>query len=93
MANSRSSTKTAALRGSTRTGGAMVPTVNAESKREAFFRCEEISSNLHGLLTCMLVVADSHEGGPVTREEKEGALSWLEYEAFKMSRELRKVFS
>jgi hypothetical protein len=93
MAKPKSSTTKAATRGSTQAGGVVVPTVNIDRRIEAFHKCENLTSDLHGLLTCMLVVADSHEGGPVTRDEKECALSWLQWEAFKMSRDLQRAFA
>jgi hypothetical protein len=39
----------------------------------------------------MLALADS-DGDSITGSEKECALSWLEFEAFQKSRDLRKAF-
>jgi hypothetical protein len=104
MAKTKSSTKTAALRGS---DGTVCPEVipvddpfpngiprRTERERSLFKRLDKAdqeSGVLHNMLTC-LIALDDNEGGSVTGSEKECAIAWLQWEAFKKSRDLRKAF-
>ena len=103
MAKTKSSTKTAALRGSTETARPGIITLDdalpqrnppKTAAHAALWHqhdgCHLIADDLHGLIMCMITLADTHfdfEG-----EEKELALSYIEWQIVLKSRELQAAF-
>ena len=93
MAKTKSSTKTAALRGSTQSGGGVVPFAKTEAHTKLWHKhdgCHLIADDLHSLILCMNVLADTHfdfEAG-----EKECALAFVGWQIVLKSRELQAAF-
>jgi hypothetical protein len=103
MAKTKSSTKTAALRGSTKTVRPGIITLDdarpdkLPPKTEAHTAlwkqhdaCHLIADDLHSLVMCMITLADTHFG--FEGEEKELAISHIEWQIVLKSRELREAF-
>jgi hypothetical protein len=94
MAKTKSSTKTSALRGGTQTGGVFVPFVKTEAHAALFSKhdaCHLIADELHSLVLCMSVLADTHLNNFAPDEKKE-ALAFVEWQIVLKSRELQAAF-
>ena len=93
MAKTKSSTKTAALRGGTQTSGVVVPLAKTEAHTKLWHKhdaCHLIADDLHSLVMCMITLADSTFD--FESSEKECAMADIEWQIVLKSRELQAAF-